>query len=119
MIDFENKMRDCVKEVAKWGLKVADLKPQADYLGEMRKTVLSQEMLKQDPKLSLGEKEARARVSEAYMVHLQGQKEAEHQALVAIAKREAARSTFDALRSLCSLEKKHMETFEHEQEHET
>lgn len=55
--------------------------------------------------------EAQARVSEEYRIHLEGYKEAAHKQNVAWAKLEAAKATFEALRSLISYEKKQMETF--------
>ena len=118
MINFEEQMRKQVSSINKWGLEAAEKKPLADYLAKMRETILSEEMLKLDPKLSLGEKEARARTSEAYKTHLKGLQEAEHQALVAVAKRETAKAAWESLRSLCGMHKMHMKTFESEVEHE-
>ena len=118
MINFEEALRKAVKDYSKWAMEFAEAKPTADYLDRMVKTVLSEEMLKQDPKLSLGEKEARARVSEPLRLHFKGLQEAEHKAAMALARREAAYATWESLRSLCSYEKKHMDTFEHEPEHE-
>jgi hypothetical protein len=115
MVDYEQQMRDAVKAIAKYGEEWAQFKPLANNLDELKKTVLSEEMLRCDPKLSLGEKEARARISEPYRLHLSGLREAEHKSFVAYAKLEAAKAKFEALRSLCSLEKMHMKTFEREE----
>ena len=118
MIDFTEKMRKAVQDIGKYGELHAMYRPVANNLDELKKTILSSEILKCDPKLSLGEKEARARVSEAYRIHLEGIKEAEMKSMQAYAKLEEAKARFDGLRSLCSLEKKHFETFEHEPDHE-
>ena len=109
-IAFEDKMRIAVQEIQKWGLEYANYRPLADHLDELKKTILSSEILKYAEEAAW-KAEAKARTSEAYLVHLDGLKVAHERANMAWAKLEAAKAKFDALRSLLSYEKKQMETF--------
>ena len=109
-IDYESRMRQAVMDLEKWGQEFAKYKPIAENLDDLKKTVLSEEMLKyqDEPQWKA---EAKARVSQAYRLHLDGYRQATHKANVAWANLEAAKAKFDALRSLLSYEKKQLETF--------
>lgn len=109
MIDFEARMREAVERIQKYGTEYAEFQPLSDHLEEMRKVILAKEMLcfKDVPQWKA---DSEARVSKAYLIHLDGLHVAQEKALRAKARYEAAKASFEALRSLCSLTKKEMET---------
>lgn len=110
-IDYESKMREAVSEIEKYGSEFAEAKPLANHLDELKKTILSEQLLKHQ-ELPAWKAEAEARVSKGYMIHLKGLHAAEHEANVAWAKLEAAKAKFEALRSLLSYEKTQMKVFQ-------
>ena len=112
-MDFEGLMRKACKDISNYGEEFAKYRPIANNLYELRKTILSSEMVKNEGK-SMAEKEMLGRTSKEYITHIDGWTAAEQKAMTAYAKLEAAKARFDALRSLCSLEKKAIETFEYQ-----
>lgn len=110
-IAYEDKMREAVKAIEKHGLEYAEAKPLANHLDELKKTILSEQIMKHQD-LPAWKAEAEARISKEYMIHLEGLKAAEHKANVAWAKMESAKAKFEALRSLLSYEKTQMKVFQ-------
>ncbi len=77
-INFENSFREILVKIADKQSKLeplldkaAELESSVKYLEEMKKTILAQGICSQDLKLSFAEREARARITEVFMVHLQ------------------------------------------------
>jgi hypothetical protein len=101
MIDFEDKFRNCVGLISKYGEEYAHAKSQSWYLQEMRKVILSNQVKESEGK-TIAEKENNARASLPYVTHLEGTKEAIYNELKARAMLDKANCSFEALRSLAS-----------------
>jgi hypothetical protein len=101
MIDFEQRFRDCIKEMGTLGEEYARSKAQSWYLQEMRKVVLAN-LIKSTEGKTQAEKENLARTHEDYQVHLEGTREAIYQEQIAKEKLEKVRARYEALRSLAS-----------------
>ncbi len=104
-------MRKAVIEIDKWGQELARLQPLANYINDMKRPILNAEMLKAGD-MPMWKAECLGTASEAYQTHLKAVQEAEMASLTAKAKLEAARAKFEALRSLCSLQKTQMSNFQ-------
>lgn len=94
--------------VEKKGLAYAKAKADSWFLQEMKKTVLASEMQKQDSNLTVSDREAKARLSQEYKIHVEGTKIAIETELRMEAERERWKYQFEAIRSLQSLEKEKM-----------
>lgn len=101
MIDFENKFRVCLKDFEKVGQEYAEAKGQSWHLQEAKSSIFSSEFLKAEGK-TIGEREAKAKTSEAYLTHLAGTQVAIEKELKLKVKLEKIQMTYEALRSLNS-----------------
>jgi hypothetical protein len=101
MIDFEQKFRNCVGLIAKYGEEYAQAKAQSWYLQEMRKVILA-DLTKNAEGKSMAEKETNSRASKEYITHLEGTKEAIYNELKARAMLDKANTSYESLRSLAS-----------------
>ena len=73
MLDFEELMRTTALKIEKWGLEYAEKKSLSNNLDDLKKTILSVELLKHQD-LPAWKAEAQARTSEAYRLHLENGK---------------------------------------------
>ncbi len=110
-INFEDKLRKAVAQIGKTGETYAAKRGLSWQLQELRKVVLSEQVRAQAQHLSVAERENFARTTDEYRTHIKGTSEAIKEELVARAHYEKAQATFEALRSLCSLEKKKISEF--------
>lgn len=107
-IDFQKKLAEAVQMIEKKGIEYSKARSTSWYLQEMRKTVLANEIQKQDEELSASARENLARSSEDYLAHLMGTREAIKEELRLSAEKSRWEYQFEALRSLQSLEKAKM-----------
>ena len=110
-MSYPDKLKQAVNKISKWGLQYAEYRPLVDNLEELKKTILSSELLKHQDEAAW-KAEAKARTSDAYLTHLDGLKVACERRDVAWARLKAAEAEFEAIRSLLSYEKKQMATFQ-------
>jgi flagellar basal body rod protein FlgB len=101
IVDFETKYRECLKEYEKVGNQYAEAKAQSWQLQEMKSAVFSSEFLSAEGK-TIGEREAKAKTSEAYLRHIEGTAVAIEKETALKVKLEKISMTYEALRSLCS-----------------
>jgi len=103
-MEFEEKYERVLIAQDEIGQRYADAKSLSWYMQEMRKVILAKEMCNFEG--SEVYRERMARKSEAYLIHIEGTKEAIGEELRLKAKYEKLTNQFEAYRSLCSLEKK-------------
>lgn len=101
MRDYEAAFREALKKIEDVGTQYAEAKAQSWQLQELKQVILSEELLKADGK-TVGEREAQARVSQAFRSYLDGAKEAIHKEHKLKVLYEKAYATYEALRSLSS-----------------
>jgi len=101
MIDFENKFRELLSKYEKTGLEYAEAKSQSWHLQEMKSPIFSSELLSAEGN-TVGEREAKAKTSNAYLTHLQGTAVAVEKELKLKVKLERLSMAYEALRSLAS-----------------
>lgn len=99
---------DCIDRMEEAGKNYAELKGQSYQKQELKGTVFASVFLKSAGK-TIVEKEAQARTSEDYTRHIEETAEAIKKELRAKALLEKEKCYFEALRSLCSLDKKLIE----------
>lgn len=105
-LDFEDKFRKVVLEIEKSGRDYADKKALSWQSQELKYAVMSQEMASLQPTMAQGAKELIAKSSEGYKKYVQETAEMIRQENIAKAVYEKWKASFEALRSLSSLEKR-------------
>ena len=110
---LRDKMAEAVVKIEEKGKAYANAKALSWQLQELRKVVLADETRKAEGS-SMAEKETVARCSEAYKTHLEGTSEDIKRELTAKAEYERWDAQWNSIRSLISLEKKVLETFQEE-----
>lgn len=108
LYEIEEKMKEAVNGIEKWGLEYAEARPVSWQLQEMRKVILATQMSKSEAK-SVIAKEQEALQSPEYKQHLEGTAEAMRREHKAKAYLERYQAQFEACRSRMSLFKKQME----------
>lgn len=106
---WSEKFNKALIEMQKCGDVYAEAKSQSWFLQEMcsvMKSSLIEKALSENPKLSQVRAECVARSSKEYIVHLDGTKVAIELELKSKCRYEKAVNTFEACRSLVSLDKK-------------
>lgn len=103
-LDFHHKFQDVVREMEKAGKHYADMKAISWQSQELKYAVISEEM-KRAVSSSVAAKEIEAKASEGYQQYIKETAEAIRQENIAKAVYEKWKASFEALRSLCSLEK--------------
>lgn len=111
--NFEQRMQDAVRQIKNFGMAYADAKAVSWQMQELRKVVLAEQIRKIESG-TYASKDSQARTSDEYKLHLEGTREAIQSELKLRAQMEAAKASYESLRSLCSLQKKEVEAFEHE-----
>lgn len=103
-LDFENKFRTIVKKIEECGNVYAEKKAQSWQAQEMRTVVLSK-LIKAQGDIPVSKAEINAKASEDYEKFLDETANAIKRELETKAQYEKWKSSFEALRSLSSLEK--------------
>ena len=104
-LDFEARFRKVVLEIEKSGRDYADKKALSWQAQELKYAVMSQEMAFIQSDMGQGAKEVMAKSSDGYKKYVQETAEMIRQENIAKAVYEKWRCSFEALRSLSSLEK--------------
>lgn len=105
-LDFEAKFRHIVMEMEKSGKDYADKKALSWQTQELKYAVMSQEMASFQPDMAQGAKETAAKSSPGYKQYVKETAEMIRQENIAKAVYEKWKASFEALRSLSSLEKR-------------
>ena len=105
-LDFEDKFRKVVLEIEKSGRDYANKKALSWQAQELKYAVMSQEIDSISSDIGQGAKEVMAKSSEGYKKYVQETAEMIRQENIAKAVYEKWKASFEALRSLISLEKK-------------
>ena len=103
-LDFEDKFRQCIKKISETGELYAEAKGQSWQMQELKGSVLSSLVCKQ-PEVPVSRAEINARASEEYKQFILETADAIKKELRLKAEYEKWKSSFEALRSLSSLEK--------------
>ena len=104
-IDFFEKFRKIISEMEKAGKDYADKKALSWQSQELKYAVMSQEMASLPADMAQGAKETAAKSSEGYKQYVKETAEMIRQENIAKAILEKWKCSFEALRSLSSLEK--------------
>lgn len=107
-IDFENKFRHIIKKMSEVGTSYAEAKGQSWQMQELRTSVLALMMQKLHD-IPVSKAEMTAKASSEYVQHLEETSKAIKQELKLKSDYEMWKASFEALRSLSSLEKKTMD----------
>lgn len=102
--DFESKFKLCIKKIEKTGNAYSEAKGQSWQMQELRSSVLSK-IIKSSTETSLARAEVDAKSSNDYEQYVKETAKAITNELKLKAEYEKWKSYFEALRSLCSLEK--------------
>jgi hypothetical protein len=103
-LDFEDKFRNCIKKIAQTGELYAEAKGQSWQMQEMKSSVLAS-MMQNLPNMAVSKAEITAKASLAYVQHLEETAKAIKKELQLKSQYEMWKASFEALRSLSSLEK--------------
>jgi len=103
--EIVEKSRTAINNIETVGTEYAKAKALSWQLQELRKVVLAEQMRKMEPNLSVAERDSRARVSEEYVTHLKGTKEAIEKELTLKAQYTRWVSQYETCRSLLSVYK--------------
>ena len=103
-LDFEDKFRNCIKKIAEIGEQYAEAKGQSWQAQELKHTVLAS-IIKSIGDMPMSKAETLARATEDYKDYIRQTSEAITKELKLKAQYEMWKSSFEALRSLSSLEK--------------
>lgn len=103
-LDFEDKFRQCIKKIAEVGESYAESKGQSWQMQELRSSVLAK-LIKNYPDLPVSKAEHEAKSSQEYQDFIAETAKAITKELRLKAQYEMWKSSFEALRSLSSLEK--------------
>jgi hypothetical protein len=103
-LDFEDKFRQCIKKIAEVGELYAEAKGQSWQMQELKGSVLASLISKQG-EMPLSKAEIIAKQSEDYKQHILETSLAITKELRLKSEYEKWKSSFEALRSLSSLEK--------------
>jgi len=99
--EFEEKFRKLLNLYEKVGQEYASAKAQSWHLQEMKSPMFSAELLGAEGG-TVGEREAKAKTSNAYLTHLEGTRVAIENELKLKVKLERIQMSYEALRSLAS-----------------
>ena len=102
-LDFEEKFRNCIKKISEIGELYAEARGQSYQAQELKGSILASIMNSLEGPVS--QREIVARASEEYKKHITETAEAIKKELRYKAQYEMWKSSFEALRSLSSLEK--------------
>lgn len=102
--DFEDKFRKAIQKMEEWGNIYADKKSKSWYATELKSSILAS-IIESLPPMSVSKAELTARASEDYKNYLIETKQAIKEELESKSQLEKWRSSFEAIRSLSSLEK--------------
>ena len=103
-LDFENKFRTIIKKISEVGEQYAEAKGQSWQMQELKSSVLSK-IISGVPDMAVSKAEITARASDEYKTYIQETAKAITKELKLKAEYEKWKSSFEALRSLSSLEK--------------
>lgn len=104
-VDFESKFRNCIKKIAEIGERYAEAKGQSWQAQELKGSILASLINNQGSDGSVAGREAIARGSDDYKAYIRETAALITKELSLKAEYEKWKSSFEALRSLCSLEK--------------
>ena len=104
-LDFEQKFRDVIMRMETAGKDYADKKALSWQAQELKYAIISQQMNGQPAGMAMNAKELAAKSSEGYTLYLKETAEMIRQENIARAVYEKWKASFEALRSLSSLEK--------------
>jgi hypothetical protein len=104
-LDFEDKFRKVIMEIEKSGKDYAEKKALSWQSQELKYAVMSQEMASLQSDMAMNVKELAAKSSPGYKQYVKETAEMIRQENIAKAIYEKWRASFEALRSLSSLEK--------------
>jgi len=104
-LDFEHKFRDVIMKMETAGKDYADKKAISWQSQELKYAIISQEMNALPSEMGSGMKEIKAKASDGYKKYLSETSEMIRQENIAKAIYEKWKASFEALRSLSSLEK--------------
>lgn len=103
-LDFEDKFRNCIKKIAEIGELYAEAKGQSWQMQELRSSILASSMVKNGD-MAVSKSEIIAKSSEGYRQYVLETAQAIKKELSLKAQYEMWKASFEALRSLSSLEK--------------
>ena len=103
-LDFESRFRDCIKKIDTIGGQYAQAKAQSWQLQELKGSILAS-IMKSLGEMPVSKAELLAKTSDDYKNHIIGTAAAIQKELELKAQYEKWKCSFEALRSLCSLEK--------------
>jgi hypothetical protein len=103
-LDFESKFRQVIKKIEETGVAYSEAKGQSWQMQELKSSVLAS-IIKAQPDMPISKAEITARASEEYHKYVVETSQAITKELRLKAEYEKWKSSFEALRSLCSLEK--------------
>src|SRR3990167_7518118 len=103
-LDFESKFRNCIKKIEEIGNLYAEAKGQSWQMQELKGSVLSSVMQRLGD-IPVSKAEIEAKRSDDYQSHIRQTAEAIKKELKLKSQYEMCKSSFEALRSLSSLEK--------------
>lgn len=103
-LDFQDKFRHIIQKIEETGDIYADKKSKSWYAQELKGSIFAS-IIKELPKMPVSQAELTARASDDYKNYLAETKETIREELLAKSQLEKWKSSFEALRSLSSLEK--------------
>lgn len=105
-LDFEEKFRNCIKKISEIGELYAEAKGQSWQMQELKNSVLASIILKAGSDVSVARSEVIAKGSEDFQSYVKQTSLAIQKELRLKAQYEMWKASFEALRSLSSLEKR-------------
>jgi len=103
-LDFESKFRQIIKKIEETGYAYSEAKGQSWQSQELKSSVLAS-LIKKQADIPVSKAEINARASDEYRTYVTETAQAITKELRLKAEYEKWKSSFEALRSLCSLEK--------------
>lgn len=103
-LDFEDKFRNCIKKIGEIGELYAEAKGQSYQMQELKHSILAK-IIQGSGIDAVSKAEIMAKASEEYREYIVGTAQAIKKELSLKAQYEMWKSSFEALRSLSSLEK--------------
>ena len=103
-LDFEAKFRLAIKKIGEVGELYATARGQSYQLQEMKSAIVAS-LMQALPDMPISKAEMTAKASTSYMQHIDETAKAITKELKLKADYEKWKATFEALRSMCSLEK--------------
>src|SRR3990167_6261390 len=103
-LDFQEKFRHIIKKIEETGIAYSEAKGQSYQMQELKGSVLAS-LMQNYGDLPVSQREIQSKASEDYKKHIQETSEAIKKELRLKAEYEKWRCSFEALRSLSSLEK--------------